>query len=691
MPTYTLKVDGTTRNMTTDRMRLLSLTVAYDGPRALTFQQDYAPHFSPTYGEHESVELQVDGTTWFLGEITRIQCEGDQPERITYTALGLRYKAAQVDLLDSSPAIPRYVYNAKQGDTDYSTSRDRMSVGQILKEWLDNNVASLRAVGCAPAASDPYVQAELDLLTVVPPGKLVFENAKFAEAVADLLQHQPYVVFHIDPDTKIWHFKRIEDLSASTITFQSDEVFDDMIESSTEGCRTAYQIYGELQQTLRWAYLSKGDLAAGWNAAKETDWDLSKAMAVAYDESGNPTDQGSDYIINAGASWTPNAFDGLTVWLSDGVDDEAVEIASNTATRINLVADHGLGTITSYEVKGGNTDYRYVWSRYQVTDATKRRMARWNRRGAPFIGGVPGQKITTSNAIFHPVVYAVYTVRNSDGEDRDVWMMVPVAFDHEEGTFLTHTPLASFGPEKSPLKAGDATAPKDVLLIYEHVQTNLSARAPASGHTGTAYSEAGVEETETVYVSEWQDEAEQGDYDTLAAERIKALKDIRYRGSVPIVGTQSAYVNLGRVMNIGAVDSDGVPVATGWESINALLRSVTYDWQNEYGGKTTLEINSDMRGYAGVRPVRTREPTKPHLVTTIGPGGRVTAKRWGEARREWVATPVVHERVRDTRGQEDPVTRLCYPEIEQAEPERPEEPHHALPTEELPNLDVSEV
>ena len=144
MPTYTLKIDGTTRNVDTDRTRLLSLAASYDAARRLTFQQDYAPHFSPTYAEHQSVELGVDGTTWFLGEITQVQCEGGKPEHVTYTALGLRYKAAQIDLLDTSPPVPRYVYNAAKNDTDYASSRARRSVGQILKEWFDNHL--LRAV-----------------------------------------------------------------------------------------------------------------------------------------------------------------------------------------------------------------------------------------------------------------------------------------------------------------------------------------------------------------------------------------------------------------------------------------------------------------------------------------------------------------------------------------------------------------
>ena len=83
-------------------------------------------------------------------------------------------------------------------------------------------------------------------------------------------------------------------------------------------------------------------------------------------------------------------------------------------------------------------------------------------------------------------------------------------------------------------------------------------------------------------------------YEKLAQALLDARKDIVWTGGCTIAGIDYDFLRLQKRINFAAVDADGDSLTTGWESINAILTDVEYDYEEKL---TTLTFSSDIMDF----------------------------------------------------------------------------------------------
>jgi hypothetical protein len=226
-----------------------------------------------------------------------------------------------------------------------------------------------------------------------------------------------------------------------------------------------------------------------------------------------------------------------------------------------------------------DNSYGYVFRRFQITNADRRRMA--HSLAEPAALG--------DNA--KPRCPQVY--RKTAGGS---WAWVPSMFDFESGVILLSQPATS-GDEST---EGEATCASNICLVYSYLTSPLSARAPASGYEGTAYTEPdnAVEVVRRVYDENFTLSAQQSDYAAWAQQLLDASKDIVYAGSVALGVLDWSLAGLDRRLNFTAQDDDGDPITTGFESLGAVLLSVRYRFAES---RTELTLSTDLAPFVDTR------------------------------------------------------------------------------------------
>ena len=149
--------------------------------------------------------------------------------------------------------------------------------------------------------------------------------------------------------------------------------------------------------------------------------------------------------------------------------------------------------------------------------------------------------------------------------------------------------------------------PTDIQLIYGLASTPLQVRVPETGYEGTAYTLANVfnefaqyDEMLAAYYERYTavtTATRLAKYAKLGRYMLDQKKDILYSGGVTLDGIRWDWLWLDRRLNIAAVDADGDGVATGWESINAIVTDVEYDFEEQ---TTTVTFNSDQAEILGL-------------------------------------------------------------------------------------------
>ena len=276
---YTLIINAIEQDLAEARLSLGSVHVSWSGPRSFHFVE-HALHSGASFEVEDRAALSVDGAVRFRGRIKRIELEGTpNAERVVYVCLGLRELAKEVTAHDPTYGFPRVVFNAPEDDDDYDAGRSGKSVGYIIGWLFDQHAAELRAAGVIAAApATGYVQSELDQLDVVPP-KTVFESQDFDSALDELIAFQRGHRFIADPDTQTFHFQKLADLPAKTITYNSaDKPLSALLKPSTEGRATAVTIYGPRRPINETLKLSEGGLTKLWDTNYESSWTWPKCF-----------------------------------------------------------------------------------------------------------------------------------------------------------------------------------------------------------------------------------------------------------------------------------------------------------------------------------------------------------------------------------------------------------------------------
>ena len=184
----------------------------------------------------------------------------------------------------------------------------------------------------------------------------------------------------------------------------------------------------------------------------------------------------------------------------------------------------------------------------------------------------------------------------------DTWARVPAEFNFDDGIFLLAQP-ATTGDEYA---EGKAQCASDICFVYAYLGSPLTARAPAAGYEGTAYTEPQnpVEVMRRFYDEHFVLTAQTTHYEKMSAELLRAYKDIVYAGVVRLGQLDWSVADLGRRLNFTGRDDEGGVITTGFESLEAMLQTVSYDFAR---GRTALDLSTDASAFVELRPPRLRE------------------------------------------------------------------------------------
>jgi hypothetical protein len=292
----------TALDLTALRICQIKLQIGYSHPATLTWAM-YQPQQSIPIAINTFLRFWDDayGTAadpQFEGFVA--ECSpGSDANMVTYTAYDQTAKASQEitvmstawvndggTIVEGIGAIPRLVFNNKiDNDDDFAferTGSHDLSTGNMLATILSDALLPLRYFNAAPAASDPYVAADLDSFVFRPQEKMVFETQSIRSALEQLLQWEPAVKMIFVPGTanRKWRFQNVYDAPQVTFTLNdysgTYKVLSLDLRRSLEGRYTAVKIYGPPTSTIQTFSTLDGTLAAiGAGTVLETYTDTS--------------------------------------------------------------------------------------------------------------------------------------------------------------------------------------------------------------------------------------------------------------------------------------------------------------------------------------------------------------------------------------------------------------------------------
>ncbi len=649
-PDWVLKVAGETLDMEAGRISLTTLGNSWRAGRTLSFSEA-VPHTEGSWREGDAVELSHQGERVFAGDVAERRLVGAPgAEEVVYVCRDFIRRAHRVNVTDPVTLAPRVVFNAPAGDADHVDGRYGLTLADIISWLFETYADDLVAAGAAQEGSLPYAYDDLDGLDMVPP-KVVLCDLDFLSALQRVLSFDPEVMVAGDPETLTFRFLRLGDFEEKSVTYNGDDKpLSALVTPGIEGRYTAYRIVGRGESVSRSAYLCEGEIEEYWGAravttsavtsgssvvipvdnttdfaagdhvtigegaAAETTtiisisagatitanlskshaaaslvtnkayledtWTIERAFEPAETDSGTATGGLVDRLIDSTKYWGSDAWVGAEVTLTKPLVVQKRTVDDSTSAALYVTPDWASAPAEgdAYEVTKGVGRYRYVYSRYRVTDPAKRRICD-TVPDPQDLAPLPGLALVS----YKPRVW-----RKTQG---GFWIVTPVVFDYANGVFTTSAPIASgnFRVE------GDAEAAPDVRLDYAYEASTCTARYPAQGFAGTAWSDRGLEAERVRYEEDFQSQGDTSKYETLAQRLLWPLCDIAYRGVVNLGVVAPEHVAMDFRLSIAAEDGEGDPVATGLESIAALVAAVEVDFASE---KTRI-ILADADSLAG--------------------------------------------------------------------------------------------
>lgn len=565
----------------------IRLAVSYSHPARLTFACLCPQQERPI---HERAEISFVDSDHASGDITTPVFEGHVYEvkpvganRVEYVCYDQTMRARQQVTIMSGPngdpaSIPRLVYNSKiDNDDDRAFElRHDASVGQMLRDILThpyNELVSLCSAAPPPViGGGAFMDADVNALTFIPQEKMVFESQKIGSGIDRLLDYYPThrVIFVPGLGTSRRKWRIIDTTISPTVDitlgkWEDYKVLSFGIERSMEGRATAVEIKGPPQaSSITTVYQQAPDSGTG-SATVSTG--LTKA-------------------------WT--------------VQEE-----------LNLKV---LGTHAPQEA------YGYAARRWQIADATKRKIARI----LPEELLVSAQQwspdwfrnINASPLVFKKTRQPFLEV-TFDGL---IWWYVQgVTLDLQNGYIIAPFPITQFGifnssnpPNSSvqPEQIGEFLPPLNARFTYCYLVPGLSSRFPSSGYSGQAYTESGLEVVERIYdemyalnyeVADLASEAARvAEYDSLAEAIHKSLSAVTYAGGFVLSGIDYDWRYLNTKVNFPGWD-EGSSLTTGWEAIEADVSEVEFDYTKRL---TTVQYGTEAAEAAGREVDRIRESLK---------------------------------------------------------------------------------
>lgn len=492
----------------------------------------------------------------FLGRIDDIQPEGSSTVKVTcLDASAVELTMFEDDWQDADTpgtrSYPRAVYNgdAIQNDDDamWSLLQDA-TVGEILDHVCDQNKLALRGVSLAPSAGVSLDTSQTALLDFVPQEKLVFETETLTSILSRTLGGwYPQVRMVYDPTA--YQFKLL-DVTATT---------------------------GAMAMTEKTVTLN--DYGATYPVLTAQINRTTAGRFTAIEFFGPQSAEAVDVTVSGG---------GLTEF------DSGVTVDSTVTPNIT-----------------GR-------SKWQITDADKRRVLRWlpDWFGAPQPGAVQTSRVFGSSILSYvetPTRSPVFMVKfpskpDSSWSNVDHWITVEGwSLDPQNGIieFKDGRYVHLYDP-KPPTGKPRWLNPSDARFVYATPDEPLTARYPATGFSGTAYTDASIERTLRIYDEQLAVEIEYykavttaeriAAFEALAENLHKLHSDIGYTGVITLQGIDYSYASMDTLVNITAEDEDGSALTTGLESAKAVVTEVEYDYDED---TTTITLNADLLDLIG--------------------------------------------------------------------------------------------
>jgi hypothetical protein len=295
----------------------------------------------------------------------------------------------------------------------------------------------------------------------------------------------------------------------------------------------------------------------------ESHWTIARAFGSAQSDAGTVTSGQADRLTDSTRNWHADKWIGAEVTLVKTGLIQKRTVTDSTATILYVTPNWALAPAAgdAYEVKIGVSRYRYVYSRYRVTDEDKRRIA-LEVPDPQSLAPLPGLALMS----WHPRVWR----KTASG----AWLIAPVVFDYASGVFTTASPAA----EGAVTQEGQAHAASDMRLDYAYLGNPCQARYPVSGYTGTAHSQAGLAREKVRYEDDFATAANAPQYQALAEKLLWPLKDIAYTGEIALGITEPEWLDIDYRLDIKAQNDLGQPAATGLESVGALVSAAEIDF-----------------------------------------------------------------------------------------------------------------
>jgi hypothetical protein len=633
---WVLKVAGVEVDTAAEKVSLRRLSNSWLHGRVFTFAQAVS-HTEGAWHEGQEVELFCRGARVFLGDVMERRLVGAPgAEEAVYTCRDIRARAERVNVTDPVSLAPRVVFNAPGGDREHFDAQCGLTVGEIVAWLFDTFEDALVAAGAAEAGMPACQIDEIEGLDAAPP-KLVLANLDFDAALREVLAYEPDVMLAWDPATEVYRFRRLSGLAAADVTYNSvDRALSSLVTPTVEGRATAYKIVGREAHNTRSAYLSEGELEEYWGGRAlttaavtagsavvipvdntaffeaqdritvgggatgetttvisvtygasvradltkshaagtvvsnknwiEDHWTIAKALGPRDSDAGAATGGQAGTLVDTNKNWAANRWLSaeVTLFKSNLIQKRAV--TDSTATTLTVTPNWLVAPAEgdAYSIRVGVSRYRYVYSRYRVTDTDKRKISEIVP-DPETLAPLPGLALVSRR----PRVWRELA--------SGAWYVAPVVFDYTNGVFTSVTPMA----DGNMTSEGAATAAPDVRLDYSYLGVPSVVRYPSSGWTGTAYSEAGVERERVRYVDDFAKSEDAPQYAALAEKLLWPLADVAWRGTLSLGLIDTKWLTIDYRVNIKAKNDAGQAVATGLESIGALVSSAEIDFPGE--------------------------------------------------------------------------------------------------------------
>lgn len=152
--------------------------------------------------------------------------------------------------------------------------------------------------------------------------------------------------------------------------------------------------------------------------------------------------------------------------------------------------------------------------------------------------------------------------------------------------------------------------PTNYRFTHAYYIDPISVRWPTntSAYSGTGFTVGGIQNTDRIYDEMLAVGYEYGvpvttaerveQFRRLANQILKRSRDLVYTGNAVLHGHDYSFKQLNKRVNFSGVDEDGAALTTGWESVNAILTDVEYNFGEGYS--TTLTFSSDQMEYLGM-------------------------------------------------------------------------------------------